>query len=632
LTLEKKNSIYKQLGIIVGAAMSIFHIIVLGFAPMEAWRFRILHVTFAVLLIFLMKSFKFKSLGVSIACDAVLVLALFICSTYLFVESPRLINVIGYAPNSIDVAMCLIGVILVLAATWKTNGYIMPLLAVIFMAYAWFGKYLPGIIGHKGYSFARTVATAYSTDGVFGTSVAVSSTYVILFVIFGAVLEGTGGAKLFIDLATAAMGKYRGGPGKVSIVASAGMGMISGSAAANAVTTGAFTIPLMKKSGYSAIFAAAVCAVASTGGQIMPPIMGAGAFIMAENVGRPYLSIAAAAVIPALLYYLSLFLAVDHESVRLKQFGLPKDQLPKVKDVMKEVGHLSISIFVLVYFLVVVQATPIKAGLYGSYAALAVALFRKNTRYGIKKFFDIIADGARSSISVVSACACAGLITGVLTMTGLGNKMATLILTLAAGRLIVALILTMIVCIILGMGLPTTASYIIGSSVTVVSLVNLGLSPLVANMFVFYFACISAITPPVAIAAYAAAGIADCNPSKAGYKAWWLGLAAFIVPYMFVYSPELLLESDSVPYILYCCVTAIVGVKFFSNFITGYFLKKKLNILVRAVLLVGSLCMVLSGVVTDVAGVAMIFLCFLYQKYIQKDANPLQSVAGSPHV
>lgn len=618
LSAGKSKTLTEKIVWVIAIIMSLATVYNLGFKPMETWTYRILYVSFCVVIVALTKGIGTKHKGLNTVVNWITVILVVATSLYLVLNLNRLIQSMQFMPTQMDVIVCCIGVILVLLATYETNGLVMPLLAVIFLTYCWWGRYLSGALGIKGYSFSRVMATCYSTDGVFGTSIGVSSTYVILFCIFGAFLEGTGGVKLFIDISTALMGRFRGGAAKVAIIASALMGMINGSAAANTVTTGAFTIPLMKKNKYDSTYAAAVCAVASTGGQIMPPIMGAAAFIMAENVGMPYGEIALAAMVPALLYYLSLFVSVDHESERLGMVGMPKEQLPRVKAVMADVGHLSLSLIVLIVCLAVFNTSAIKAGLYASYTALIVALVKKNTRYGIKDLLNMLANGGKSVVGVASACACAGVITGVLSLTGLGGKIANVILAVANGHLLLALLMVMVVCTLLGMGLPTTASYIIASSVCAAPLIKLGLSPLVANMFIFYFACLSAITPPVAIAAYGAAGIADCNASKAGFKAWWLGLVAFIVPFMFAYSPELLLEGDSLVYILYCCFTAIVGIWFFSYFICGFCFGKKMNILIRVAMLAGSLCMVKSGLVTDIVGVALLAGCVLYQKFVEK--------------
>lgn len=535
---------------------------------------------------------------------------------YIALNSTELVLYMQYKPQMFEVVLCAIGVIIVLETTRRCNGNAMPILALIFLAYSFFGKYLPGIVGHRGYDIQRVMTYSFSLDGIFGTSIGVSATYMILFVIFGAVLEGTGGSHLFIDLSTASFGRYRGGPGKAAIFASAGMGMISGSSAGNVVTTGSFTIPLMKESGYSSRFSAAVCAVASSGGQIMPPVMGAGAFIMAESLGMPYLSIAAAAIIPAIFYFASVYFMVDTEAIRLNLLGLPREKLPNAKDVLKEYGHLAIPILILMYFLIVERATPIKAGLYGVYSSLIIALLKSNTRYDIKGFFNMLAAGAKGAISVVSACACAGIIIGTLSLTGLGNKLAGLIITISGGNLIIALLLSMVVLILLGMGLPTTAAYIITSSVVAPALIEMGVMPLAAHMFIFYFATMSAITPPVAIASYAAAGIADSNPNTTGWLAFKLGLAAFIVPYLFVSSP-ILLGQGNIGEVIFAVIMGLIGMYFFAAAISGW-LVKDMPLWVRVPCFIGALLLIDSGLITDVLGIALCGFCYIYQKFFNK--------------
>lgn len=609
----------KKAILVIGVIMSLFHIYGLGIEPLDTWIFRSMHVMFAMLLIVLLKptevSNSKKKLGY--LWDFILIALCIITSFYIALNVQRLVLFLQFAPTMTDVIICTIGVLLVLETTRRINGMAMPLMAIFFLLYALFGNYIPGVLGHKGYGLVRLVSYSYSLDGVFGVSIGVSATYMILFVIFGAVLEGTGGGRLFIDMATSAFGGVRGGPAKAAILASAGMGTMSGSSAGNVVTTGAFTIPLMKKIGYNSKFAGAVEAVASTGGQIMPPVMGAGAFIMAESIGMPYLSIAAAAVIPALLYFLSVYVMVDIEALKTGLMGLPKEQLPDKKKTLAEVGHLILPLMVLLYFLIIDRSTPIKAGLYGIYASLIIALLRKTTRYNLRKLFEMLSEGATSAISVVSACACAGLIIGVLTLTGLGTKIAGVILLLSGGNLLLALFLTMVVTVFLGMGLPTTAAYIVTSSVVAPALINMGVAPLAAHLFIFYFACISAITPPVAIAAYAAAGISDANPNDTGYAAFRLGLAAFIVPYMFVYSNALLMMGSGFT-VLRASVTAIIGTVYFGHAVSGW-LSGKANIFVRLLVLAGALLLIDQAVLTDILGIAVIVGCYLLQKFIFKN-------------
>lgn len=606
----------KRVALIVGVVMSLFHIYVLGIEPMETWSFRSLHLMFAMMLIVLLRPTQISKKSLGLAWDGVLIALTVIVSVYIVLEVQRLIVFGQFAPSMTDVVMSVIGVILVLETTRRINGNTMPLLAIFFLLYAGLGDYIPGMLGHKGYDFIRIASYSFSLDGIYGISIGVSATYMILFVIFGAVLEGTGGGKLFIGMAMSTFGGFRGGPAKAAIFASALMGTITGSSAGNVVTTGTFTIPLMKKVGYNPRFAGAVEAVASTGGQIMPPIMGAGAFIMAESLGIPYLEIAVAAIAPAMLYFLSVYVMVDDEAAMTGLQGLPKDQLPNKREIMSEVGHLIIPIIVLLYYLIVEMATPIKAGLYGIYASLLIGMMRATTRYSFKRLMEMLSDGSKSSISVVSACASAGLIIGVLTLTGLGTKIAGLIVAQSGGNLLIALLLTMIVTTILGMGLPTTAAYIVTSSVVAPALMKMGVLPLASHMFIFYFACISAITPPVAIAAYAAAGIADADPNRTGFQAFKLGLAAFIVPFMFIYSQALLAQGPIVT-VITSCITAVIGTIFFAHAISGWLLKKA-NILVRFLLLCGALLLIDQGLVTDIIGISIIAACYALQKFVFK--------------
>ena len=606
----------KRLLMVLAVFTSLFHIYFLGFSTMNTWSFRICHVAFAMAIIILLKPLKTNSRALNVIIDSVLLLAIIATTAYLIANIGRLAMFLQFKPMQMDVVVCIIGVILVLETTRRINGNTMVILAVIFILYGLFGNLLPQMFGHRGYTPTRLFAYLYSIDGVFGTSVNVSSTYMILFVLFGAVLEGTGGGRLFIEASIAGFGRYRGGPAKAAVLASAGMGMISGSSAGNVVTTGSFTIPLMKKVGYRPQFAGAVEAVASTGGQIMPPIMGAAAFVLAETLGMPYREVAIAAILPAILYFLSVFIMVDCEARKVNLVPLKKDELPDMRKVMTEVGHLIIPILVLLYVLLIQNSTPIKAGLYGIYSSLIVALFKKSTRYNWRKLLEMLAEGSKSAVGVASACACAGVIVGVLSLTGLGTRLVGIITTLSGGSMILCLILTMIVTLILGMGLPTTTSYIVCSSVVAPALIEFGLEPLVAHFFIFYFACLSAITPPVAIASYAAAGLADANPNSTGWEAFKLGLAAFIVPYMFVFSNALLLIG-SIGTIIQAAITSVIGVMFFGMAVSGWILHKA-NPLIRTAAFIASLLLIDQGVVTDIAGFALIVTVFALQKFVFK--------------
>jgi TRAP transporter 4TM/12TM fusion protein len=616
------DSCRKKIVILIGCIGTLFHIYNLGFSLMNVWAYRLMHVTFAMMIIFLDKPLlrgkKYKNLDFII--NIILVGVLFLTDIYIFSNIKRMEMFMQFSPTTMDVIVCSIGVLLILEMTRRINGWAMPILGGIFILYALFGNYLTGLVSHSGYGIKRLAGFLYSYDAIFGTSIGVSATFVILFIIFGSVMEMTGGGKLFIDSAIFGLGKYRGGPAKAAVVASALMGTISGSSAANVVTTGSFTIPLMKKVGYNNEFAGAVEAAASTGGQIMPPIMGAGAFLMAEALGVPYIEVAKAAIIPALIYFGSIFVMVDLEAIKANLTGIDKSDLPNIRKTFKDYGLLVIPLIVLLYFLIIERTSPIKAGLWSIYSSLIIALLRKTTRYSFKEFNNMMASGMKSALSVIAACACAGVIVGVLTLTGLGAKLVILLVTLSRGNVLIALMLVMIVTIFLGMGLPTTAAYIICSSVVVPALVKMGLEPFPAHFFVFYFACLSAVTPPVAIASYAAAGVSGGDMNKTGWTAFKLALAAFIVPYVFVFNKSLFLMG-STSLIIRSTITSIIGTVVFAHAVSGWFINKA-NIFVRAALFAASLLLIVETLSTDAIGLALVVICFILQKFVLKKGKP----------
>ena len=611
----------QQLIVLIAFVGALVHIYNLGISPMNMWPYRAIHLVFGTVLVFMTKPLSLKNITVSKALDLLLILGGVLATSYIIIDYQQLSTRIDLAPNTVDLIICTIGIIVLLEATRRANGAAMPILSLIFMAYAIFGGGLPGVLGHRGYSLRRLISFEYGVNSVFGVSLGVSSTYVILFVIFGAVLEGTGGGRLFIDSAISAFGKARGGPAKAAIFASAGMGMINGTSAGNVVTTGTFTIPLMKRVGYTPLFAGAVEAVASTGGQIMPPIMGAAAFIMAETLGVNYSVVARSAVIPAILYFTSVYVMVDIEAQKLGLHGVKKENLPVMRNVLAEVGHLSIPLLVLLYMLIFTTYSPLKGALVAIILSYVIAMCRKSTRFNLGNAIEMLANGMRDAAGVIMACGCAGLIVGVLSLTGLGNKVAAVVVEIAHGNLLLTLVLSMVVTMIMGMGLPTTASYIICSSVVAPALIMLEVEAMAAHMFIFYFACLSSITPPVAIAAYAAAGLTGESADKTGWKAFALGLAAFIIPYMFVYSPSLLMIG-STGLIIRSAVTAFLGTIIFGHGIGGWLLHKA-NPLVRVLLVVSALLMIDSGLATDLIGIGLVVLAWILQKFVFKEAKPV---------
>ena len=467
----------------------------------------------------------------------------------------------------------------------------------------------------------------YTTNGIFSAPVQVCVKFIVIFIIFGAFLERTGVADFFIRFANAAVGRFSGGPAKVAVVASALEGMASGSSVANTVGSGSITIPMMKRMGYKPEFAAAVEAAASTGGQIMPPIMGAAAFLMAEFTGEPYGTIAVRAILPAILYFTGIFIAVHLEAKKLGMKGIPKDELPKAKELAKEI-YLLIPLIVLIYLVGSNTFTMAYSATIAIIAAIVVGALNRRERLTFSRFLDALENGARSSITVVVACGIAGVIAGCITVTGLASKLLGAIVALSGGHVIIALFLTMICCIILGMGVPTTANYCIMAATCAPILMDpsLGVTKMAAHFFVFYFGIVADITPPVALAAYAGAAIAKSNPMKTGLTATKLAIAAFIVPYVFAFSPQMLFIDVSGPLeIVQICISALCGLFGVAASLNGFFIRK-IPVPLRLILFIGGLCMIVPGTVTDIAGLVMIALTALYQHLMQKKDSAVPAV------
>ena len=467
----------------------------------------------------------------------------------------------------------------------------------------------------------------YTTNGIFSAPVQVCVKFIVIFIIFGAFLERTGVADFFIRFANAAVGRFSGGPAKVAVVASALEGMASGSSVANTVGSGSITIPMMKRMGYRPEFAAAVEAAASTGGQIMPPIMGAAAFLMAEFTGEPYGTIAVRAILPAILYFTGIFIAVHLEAKKLGMKGIPKDELPKARELVKEI-YLLIPLIVLIYLVGSSTFTMAYSATIAIVAAVIVGALNRRERLTFGRFLDALENGARSSITVVVACGVAGIIAGCITVTGLASKLLGAIVAVSAGHVIIALFLTMICCIILGMGVPTTANYCIMAATCAPILMDpsLGVTKMAAHFFVFYFGIVADITPPVALAAYAGAAIAKSNPMKTGLTATKLAIAAFIVPYVFAFSPQMLFINVTGPLeIVQICISALCGLFGVAAALNGFFIRK-IPIPLRLILFVGGLCMIIPGTVTDIAGLVMIALTAAYQHLMQKKDSKVATV------
>ncbi|GHV50288.1 C4-dicarboxylate ABC transporter [Deltaproteobacteria bacterium] len=605
----------------VAVLMSIFHLYMAGVGTMPTNKQRMLHLAFTLIIIFLSYPFKksAEKKGTNVLDFLFAAIGLAV-NLYIFLNIDAISARAGLVSQT-DLIVSGLTLVIVLEAARRCIGIELPILALIFLAYAYLGPYFPGDLMHRGYSFERLIEhMCVSAEGIFGIALGVSSTFIFLFILFGAFLSATGLSELFTTAAIAIAGHRPGGPAKVAIIASGLLGMINGSAAANVVTTGAFTIPLMKRVGYQAHFAGAVEAVASTGGQIMPPVMGAAAFIMAEFLGIPYKTVMIAALIPAILYYVALWVYVDTEARKRGLLGLPKDQLPDARAAIKKAWHLLIPIVLLIY-LMLADYTPAFAAFYSILTLVVVSFYKKHTRINPKALIFALSSGARQAVGVAIACAVVGIIVGVVTITGLGLQLANMILMLSGGLLLTTMILTMVACMIMGMGMPTSAAYIVAGTVAAPAMVKLGVAPIVAHMFVFYFAVLSAITPPVALAAYAGAGIADAPPSKVGWTAVRLGLAGFIVPFMFVFSPALCAQDASLLIILRCFATATVGIYCLATSLQGYLLKS-VHIVERALLFAAALLLIDGGVLTDAIGFAFLAAVWLKQKITMKLAKP----------
>ena len=514
--------------------------------------------------------------------------------------------------SSLDIVMGIAAILALLVAVKLTVGWGLTAVVAFFLVYTVWGPVFPGFLGHSGVKIPRLVNFLYLTsEGLFGVALGISSTYIIAFVIFGSVLSSLGGGEWFVDVAYALTGRFRGGPAKTAVVASALMGTVSGSPVANVVTTGTFTIPLMKKIGFPAEVAGAVEAVASTGGMFLPPVMGAGAFIMAEYLNVPYLAIAKAALIPALLYYVALFIITDVRAVKMNLKGLPPEELPDIKTAVFKKGYNGLPLLFLIAA-IVVGWSPLKSAFWATVLAMIIPLFviRDFKLWG-RKVIDAFHDASKQAVPIAVACAGAGIIVGVIGVTGLGTKITNGLIGFANGNLMFGLVLTMVATIILGTGMPVTAVYIIGAATLVQPLVSMGASPLAAHMFIFMFSAVAGLTPPVAITSYTAAGIAQTDPNKTAIQGFLYGLPGFIIPFIFVFSPELLLVGTAGNLIL-ALVTALLGICCLVAAIEGYFFRKWHPIL-RVFLLLSAVLLMVPGIVTDLIAVGIVVACFAAQ-------------------
>ncbi|MFD4929277.1 TRAP transporter permease [Peribacillus butanolivorans] len=518
--------------------------------------------------------------------------------------------------GTLDFAVGLVAILLVLEATRRAVGLPIMVIAIVFVLYGLFGQYMPGFLSHRGLTFERMVQTMFfSTEGILGTPLAISSTFIFLFLLFGSFLIRTGVGQYFNDLSTAIAGRRIGGPAKVAIFSSALQGTISGSSVANVVTSGAFTIPMMKNLGYKKEFAGAVEAAASTGGQLMPPIMGAAAFLMVEFIGNgiTYWDIAKAASIPAILYFSGIWIMTHFEAKRLGLRGLTKEEMPSKKEVFGKI-YLLIPIIAIV-LLLMSNITVTHAALYSIVISVIVGFINKDVRM---KFIDIIyalVDGARTALAVAAATASAGIIVGIVTKTGLGLKLANGLIDLSGGYLIPTLMLTMVAALVLGMGSPTTANYVITSTIAAPAIILLGVPDLSAHLFVFYFGIIADITPPVALAAFAAAGVSGGEPIKTGIESSKLAIAAFIIPYIFVLSPQMLMIDTTWMEVAWVVLTAMTGMIAIGAGVIGYWVRG-MHWLERILAIVVGLLLIYPETISDIIGLTS-FVILLGLQYLR---------------
>jgi TRAP transporter 4TM/12TM fusion protein len=621
--------IFRLAVVVISIAMALYHMWAIAFGSPEAIPYRGTHLMFAMVLVFLLFRFRSKTedavlieaaahmpavqaAGVQPAVPTPVVptartptvfdYALLVIGIapiwHLFINYEYITNRIFYVDDltTTDMIMGTIMTVMVLEATRRVIGWALPITAIIFLIYGLFIARLEPM---------RMLDQLYmTTEGIFGIPLSVSASYVLIFVLFGSFMERTGTGQLFMDFALSITGHTAGGPGKVSVVSSSLFGTISGSAVANVMVDGPISIPLMKRTGFPAHFAAGVEATASTGGQIMPPIMGAAAFVMAEFLAVSYAQVVIWAVIPAILYYVACFAAVHFEAKRRGLMGLPRSELPQIGRVFRERGHLFIPILTILAVMYSGYSAPM-AALIGTLVCFPVAALRRSTRGNLnwENFIDAFVDGARNSLAVATACACAGIVIAVVTLSGLGIVFTQFVVGLSKDTLLLALVLTMMAGIVLGMGMPTTPAYIIMTALLVPAIIKLGVIPPAAHMFAFYFAVLSAITPPVALAVFAAAGLAKADLWASGWAAVKIGAAGFIVPFMLVYEPALMMIGTW-PQIIGAFVTASFGILLFAAGLHGYFLTATSH-WQRAGLILGGLLLIDPGLVTDLIGAAV---------------------------
>ncbi len=625
---------------VAAVAMSLYHIyyrlvpsfnltiapgLTLRIGPVDSLVLKDIHLLFSLVLVFFLYPLR-KGLGHRIPVyDLVLAALSVIATAYLLVRYDYVVTRFAtvHPLEPADFVMATLCILLVLEATRRSIGLALPITALVFIAYGFLGPHLPGFLNHRGMTLELILDQTYlTTEGIFGIPLGVSATYVILFVVFGAFLEKSGAGQFFMNFANALMGRSRGGPGKVAVVSSSLFGTISGSAVANVMVDGWLTIPMMKRTGFKPESAAAIEATASTGGQIMPPVMGAAAFVMAEFVGKPYSQIALHAAIPAVLYYVALFAAIHFEALKTGLRGLSRAEVPPLLGVLWRQGHLLVPVIIL--FILLVQGyTASYAALIATAAVIVMSWLRKESRITPAKAVDALKEGAINTLPVAMATACAGIIIGIILQTGLALKFTSFLLSTAGASLIPVLVITMVAGLILGMGMPTTPAYIVQAALLAPAIERLGVDRTAAHMFIFYYSCLSAVSPPVALAVYAAASIGHADLWKAGLQAMKFAAAGFIVPFFFVFNPELLMIGEPAQ-VIRATITSTVGSVVLAAGLQGYFLRPA-NLLERLLFIAGAFLLIDPGLTTDIIGVALVAAGLVLQRLRPAPAGTAES-------
>lgn len=616
-----KEKIVKAIKIIIYALsvlIGLFHLYTATFPSVTSAQVRVTHFAAITLIGFLYLLVRSFSDGKKINTFFLFILSLvvlFLCIYFYINFSPAAVQQRGITGASeFELIVGIIAILIALFITQQYVGWPLTIVGIVFILYTLLGPYLPEFLAHRGYSLRyATEYLVWTLEGLFGIPIRVTSSYVIIFVIFGSFLSVFGAGDFLVNLSYAFTGRVQGGPALTAVFASGLLGSINGSAVANVVTTGNFTIPLMKKIGYKPAYAAAVEAVASTGGQIMPPVMGAAAFVMADMIGLPYSTIIIAALLPAVFYYLALILQVRIQASKMNVAILDRSELPALKKVLKEGYYYFIPIIVLLVALMIFRLSPTLSGIYAIVTMVIIGVIKTlivEKRFPIKEILDALNDSIKAATSIVAASGTAGIVIGVVSMTGIGVRLAQTIYNLSGGILIFALPLLAIACLILGMGLPTTAAYVIVAVVGGRALVQFGVPELAAHLFIFYFAVISFITPPVAISAYAAAGIAKSNAMETGWRSVLLGIGGFIVPFLLIYHPALIIVGYRLTDIILAILIAVLGIFALCIAIEGWLLKK-LNLLERLVFFLIAVLTLIPEIYTSIVGVLLLFIMFI---------------------